>query len=318
MKNLYTQIISKRTRVLFLFGLMLMMVLPALFAGCKSVETATNLGSAIGVATGMLTDSQADSLKKTSLAVARSFQDITPEQEYYIGRAVGAVILEKYRPYQNKSAITYVNVLGQTLAGASDLPETFGGYHFLILDADEINAFAAPGGLIFITRGMLACCLNEDALAAVLAHEIGHVQSKHGLQAIKKSRITTALTTIGVEGTKTFAGEGLATLTQTFGESVTDITKTLVNNGYSRELEREADQAAILILERVGYNPNGLVDMLQEMNRRLKPGGLDFAKTHPTPESRIEDISSAIGPYAPVIEPKPREIRFNRTIAKKY
>jgi len=317
MKGLYPQIISKRIAVLLVFGLMLIIALPALFTGCKSIETATNVGSAIGVATGMLTDSQADSLKKTTIAVARSFQDITPEQEYYIGRAVGAVILEKYRPFQDESAITYVNVLGQTLANASDRPETFGGYHFLILDSDEINAFAAPGGLIFITRGMLACCRNEDALAAVLAHEIGHVQSKHGLQAIKKSRITTALTTIGVEGTKTFAGKGLATLTQTFGESITDITKTLVNNGYSREFEREADQSAILILERVGYNPNGLVDMLREMNRRLKPGGLDFAKTHPAPISRIEDISSVIGPYAPVVEPKPRNIRFNRAMAKK-
>ena len=252
MKSLYPKIVSKRTAVLLVFGLMMVIALPALFTGCKSVETATNVGSAIGVATGMLTDSQADSLKRTTIAVARSFQDITPEQEYYIGRAVSAVILEKFRPFQDESVITYVNVLGQTLANASDRPETFGGYHFLILDSDEINAFAAPGGLIFITRGMLACCRNEDALAAVLAHEIGHVQAKHGLQAIKKSRITTALTTIGVEGTKTFAGEGLATLTQTFGESITDITKTLVNNGYSREFEREADQSAILILERVG------------------------------------------------------------------
>ena len=317
MKSLYPKIVSKRTAVLLVFGLMMVIALPALFTGCKSVETATNVGSAIGVATGMLTDSQADSLKKTTIAVARSFQDITPEQEYYIGRAVGAVILEKYRPFQDESAITYVNVLGQTLANASDRPETFGGYHFLILDSDEINAFAAPGGLIFITRGMLACCRNEGALAAVLAHEIGHVQSKHGLQAIKKSRITTALTTIGVEGTKTFAGEGLATLTQTFGESITDITKTLVNNGYSREFEREADRSAILILERVGYNPNGLVDMLREMDKRLKPGGLDFAKTHPAPKNRIEDISSVIGPYAPVVEPRQRNIRFNRTMAKK-
>jgi len=317
MKKLYTQISSIQTNVSLFLGLMLIMGLPSLFTGCKSVESVTNVGSAIGVATGMLTDSQADSLKKTTIAVARSFQDITPEQEYYIGRTVGAVILEKYRPYTNKSALTYVNILGQTLAKASDQPETFGGYHFLILDSDEINAFAAPGGLIFLTRGMLSCCRNEDALAAVLAHEIGHVQSKHGLQAIKKSRITTALTTIGVEGTKTFAGEQLATLTQTFGESITDITKTLVNNGYSRELEQEADRSAILILERVGYNPNGLVDMLQEMNRRLKPGGLDFAKTHPAPIKRIENISSIIGPYTPVVEPKLRKFRFDRIIAKK-
>ena len=95
-----------------------------------------------------------------------------------------------------------------TLSKTSDLPETFGGYHFLILDSDEINAFAAPGGFIFVTRGLLRCCKHEDAAAAVLAHEIGHVELRHGLQAIKKSRITTALTTLGIAGVKTFGGDG--------------------------------------------------------------------------------------------------------------
>ena len=108
----------------------------------------------------------------------------------------------------------------------------------------------------------------------------------------------------------------MASLTQIFGDSITDVTKTLVNNGYSRAFEREADQSAIHILERVGYNPNGLVDMLREMDRRLKPGGLDFAKTHPAPTRRIEDVSFLIGPYRPVIEPEPRKIRFNRTMAQ--
>ncbi len=76
-------------------------------------------------------------------------------------------------------------MLGQSLVIFSDRPETFGGYHFLLLDSNEINAFAAPGGLILVTRGMLQCCANEDELAAVLAHEIAHVEKKHGLTAIK-------------------------------------------------------------------------------------------------------------------------------------
>ena len=298
-------------------GIMLLTALSVLISGCKSVETATNVGATLGVATGMITHSQAESIKKTTVAVARTFQEITPEQEYYIGRAVGAVILQTYRPYENEAATRYINTLGQTLAKASDMPETFGGYHFLILDADEINAFATPGGLIFISRGLIGCSRNEDALAAVLAHEIGHVQSKHGLQAIHTSRITAALTTIGMEGAKTFAGDQLAGLTETFGESITDITKTMVNNGYSRAFEREADQGAVTILKRVGYNPDGLVDMLREMEKRLKPGGLDFAKTHPSPESRIKGIENSIGPYAPVIEPRERQNRFRRVFAEK-
>ena len=282
-----------------------------MLTGCETMDTVTQIGTAVGVATGTIDRSQAESIQKSAKAVARSFQDFTPEQEYYIGRTVGAVIVNKYKPYQNPAATRYINLLGQTLARASDLPETFGGYHFLILDSDEINAFAASGGFIFITRGLLRCSRDEDAAAAVLAHEIGHVQSKHGLQSIKKSRVTAALTTLAVEGTKTFSGQDLANLVNTFEGSITDITTTLINNGYSREFEQQADQAAVKILQRVGYDPNGLVEMLKMMQDRLRPGGLDFAKTHPSPVSRMDDIQKFAGPYRPVAEPGARQQRFS-------
>jgi predicted Zn-dependent protease len=295
---------------LAVLGLGIMLALPVFISGCKTMEAVTNIGTSIGQSVGMITESQAESISKSSRAVARSFEDFTPEQEYYIGRTVGAVVINKYKPYNNKKANAYINLLGQTLAKASDMPETFNGYHFLILDSDEINALAAPGGLIFITRGMLRCCRNEDAVAAVLAHEIGHVQFKHGLQAIKKSRITSALITIGAEGAKTFGEEDLASLTATFEDSISDITSTLVNNGYSRKFERQADIAAVTILKRVGYDPNGLVDMLKVMDKKLKPGSPDFAKTHPSPASRIADIQKDIGKYAGGKRSKARHARF--------
>jgi len=291
-------------------GLAIMLALPVFISGCKTMEAVTNIGTSLGQSVGLISESQAESITKSSKAVVRSFEDFTPEQEYYIGRTVGAVITNKYKPYKNERANAYINLLGQTLANASDMPETFNGYHFLILDSDEINALSAPGGLIFITRGILRCCRDEDAVAAVLAHEIGHVQFKHGLQAIKKSRITSALLILGTEGAKTFGGEDLANLTSTFEGSITDITSTLVNNGYSRNFERQADVAAVTILKRVGYDPNGLVNMLKVMEKKLKPGSPDFAKTHPSPESRIADIQKHIGKYAKVQEPKARQKRF--------
>jgi len=295
---------------LSVLGLGIMLTLPFFLSGCKTMEAMTDLGTSIGKSVGMISDSQADSISKSSKAVTRSFEDFTPEQEYYIGRTVGAIIINKYKPYQNKKANEYINLLGHTLAEASDMPETFNGYHFLILDSNEINAFATPGGLIFITRGMLSCCQDEDAVAAVLAHEIGHVQFKHGLQAIKKSRITSALFIIGTEGIKTFGQEDLANLTATFEDSISDITSTLVNNGYSRNFERQSDIAAVTILKRVGYDPNGLVNMLKVMGNKLKPGSPDFAKTHPSPASRIADIQKHVGKYAKVQEPKVRQQRF--------
>ena len=248
-------------------------------------------------------------------AVKKTFEDFTPEQEYYIGRAVAASIFSKYKPYNNKKANMYLNLLGQTLAQASDMPETFGGYHFMILDSDEINAFAAPGGLVMVTRGMLRCCRSEDAVAAVLAHEIGHVQYKHGLQAIKKSRVASVLTVVAIVGASIVAGEQLSGLTTSFGGSITDIV-SVVNNGYSRSFERRADKAAVTIMKRVGYEPNGIIEMLNEMKNNLKPGGIDFVKTHPSPASRIVDLQKTVGSYSKIKTPQKRQVRFNKALGK--
>ncbi len=281
--------------------------------GCAALDEVAKVGTSVAKSQGIVTEEQAKSITRSSSAIAKSFEDFTPEQEYYVGRSVGAVIVNRYNPYSNAQANAYLNLLGQTLAQVSDRPETFGGYHFLILDSDEINAFAAPGGLIFVSRGMLRCCKGEDAVAAVLAHEIAHVQLRHGIQSIEKSRQTQALTILAAEGAKTFGKKELADLTRTFEGSINDITSTLINNGYSRSFEQEADASAIRTLSRVGYHPNALVAMLREMEKRLKPGGLDFAKTHPSPGSRIEGIESLVGGAA-LAEPPARQERFRRAL----
>ena len=286
------------------------------FSSCETMQSAADIATVVGQATGTITPTQAESIRKTTKAVARSAEDFTPEQEYYIGRTVGAVVLSKYRAYDNSRANAYVNVLGQTLAQASDLPATFGGYHFLVLDSDDINAFATPSGLIFVTRGLLRCCKSEDALAAVLAHEVGHVQLRHGMQAIEKARVTEALTTIAAESAKTLGSREVAELTRTFEGAIADITNTLINKGYARSQEYEADQAALTILKRVGYDPGGLTEMLAMMKRNLKPGGADFAKTHPSPDDRIAQISASSAGYAAARPPAPRQARFQKAMER--
>jgi len=281
--------------------------------GCAAMEQVAQVGTSVAQSQGVVTPEQAKSIVRSTTAISKALEDFTPEQEYYIGRSVGAVIVNRYKPYPNAQGNSYLNLLGQTLAQASDRPETFGGYYFLILDSDEINAFAAPGGLIFVSRGMLRCCRSEDAVAAVLAHEIAHIQFRHGIQSIEKSRQTQALTILAAEGAKTFGKKELADLTRTFEGSINDITSTMINNGYSRGFEQEADAAAVRTLSRVGYNPNALVAMLREMEGRLKPGGLDFAKTHPSPGSRIGDIESIVG-RAPLAESPARQERFRRAM----
>ena len=158
----------------------------ACWPGCCSpvpkAKSAAGTGIAAGGRRDLLSGDQAESILRGAKAVQKTWQDLTPEQEYYIGRAVAAQVFQTYRPLDRPAANAYLNLFGQSLAVFSDRPETFGGYHFLLLDSDEINAFAAPGGLILVTRGMVRCCENEDELAAVLAHEICHVEKKHGLE----------------------------------------------------------------------------------------------------------------------------------------
>lgn len=261
-----------------------------IFCGCAAVETATTVATDIAVQRGTITKEQATSIRTSTAAVSRSLEEFTPEQEYYIGRSVGAVVLTKYKALNDAKVNSYLNLLGQTLALASDTPELFAGYHFLVLDSDDINAFATPGGHIFITRGLIRCCRTEDELAAVLAHEIGHIQMRHGINAIQKARMAEALTVLAREGVKTYGDEELIKLSNSFGDVISDITTTMINNGYSRTYEYQADAAAVTILRRAGYQPGALVNMLQVMSRQIKPGGSDFAKTHPSPQARIAEL----------------------------
>src|SRR3989339_1427768 len=249
--------------------LLLMPLLLSVVPGCQTVAVVTSAGADIAAGTGVITRNQAESIKKSSQAAGKAFEEFTPENEYYIGRTIAANILSKYKAYQNMGPNQYINLIGQTVAQASDKPETFKGYHFLIMDTDEINAFATPGCLILVSRGLLRCCKSEDALAAVLAHEIGHVQLGHGMGAIRGSRYTSLGKIAGVELAKNLGGAQLAQAAEIFDGTVGDIMKNMVDNGYQSSQEYDADKAAVTILKRVGYNPTALKDMLEQMDRQL-------------------------------------------------
>ncbi|HUX21578.1 MAG TPA: M48 family metalloprotease [Spirochaetia bacterium] len=289
-------------------------MLSLLLASCQSLGSLSQIGTAFGVATGQISEGQAQSINTSAQAVQKSAEDITPEQEYYIGRAVAAVILSDYKVYDDPKATAYINLLGQSLAMASDLPVTFSGYHFLILDSNDINALSAPSGFIFVTRGLLRTAKTEDGVAAILAHEIGHVEHHDGLQAIKKSRLTTALTSVALTTVQLAGSPELAKLTSVFGDSINDITHTLIDSGYSRAFEAAADTAAVDIMKREGFNPWALVDVLKVMETKLKPDGAGFARTHPAPADRIKVVEKEIGSTPRTsVDPK-REKRFEAAL----
>ena len=236
-----------------------------------------------------------DTIVKTGQALRKGFADLTPQEEYYLGRAVSARILGQYRVLGDDGRTAYVNTLGQVLARASSRPETFGGWHFLLLDTDEVNAFAAPGGFIFVTRGLYATCGTEEQLAAVLAHEVSHVTLRHGLGAIKNERLTEAFTILGTEAVKEYSKGQLQQLTAAFEGSINDIANKMIVSGYSQGQEYAADAEAARVAWRAGYNPAGLTEYLAALREKGRRGATKgFFSTHPPADDRLERAASSI------------------------
>lgn len=252
------------------------------------------LGSSLLSSTGMVSASEADSLMTAGEGISKSMRSLTEEEEYYIGRGVAATVLAKYRPYRNAEVTAYVNKVAMVVAGVSDRPETFGGYHVQILDSAEVNAVSGPGGFIFVTTGFLKIVPNEEALAAVLAHEVGHIVKGHGLSAISQANLSQALLLLGKQAAESRGGATVSALTSTFGDSITDIANTILTKGYSRSQEYEADAYGATLLKRSGYNPHGILAMLEsvESHQHGSAGG-GWASTHPSPKDRESEVSSA-------------------------
>ena len=262
----------------------------SLLTGCEVIEAGANIGLQ---AAGLNVD-QADSVIRGTKAAVKSFEGFTPEQEYYIGRSVGTTVINKYAVHRNDKLEEYINLIGLALVRTSSVPETFGGYYFAVLNSSDVNAFAAPSGLIFVTKGIINCCANEDALAAVLAHEIAHVQLNHGLKSIKSARFADLGALLAVEAAGNMTDSDTRQLFNLFEGTVKDISSTMIQNGYSRSYEREADALAMTILDNAGYSGKGMEDMLTLMKGNLKAGGTDFFKTHPSPANRLQDLQAEL------------------------
>jgi predicted Zn-dependent protease len=240
-------------------------------------------------------------------------REINDSEEYYVGRAVAARILTKYPLYQNAKVTEYVNEVGQTVARKSTRPQTFRGYHFAVLDTEEINAFACPGGTIFITRGLLTTCASEDQLAAVLAHEVSHVANKDGVNSISKARWTEVWTAMGAEAARQYGGVA-GNLVTLFEGSIDDVFKTVVVNGYSRTAEEAADAGAVATMTKAGYDPKALTAMLDKMMAKEKGGSGGIFKTHPPTGERLAKVKAETKEAAPSPEEAKRTKRFKKIV----
>lgn len=271
-------------RSLIACSLLFLVVLSA----CASKEF-RSLTSKVLTSTGYVSGSQVRALFSAGDNLVDAASPLTEEQEYYLGRAVAASILGQYKALENQKVQRYVSLVGRSVSGLSDRPDTFSGYHFLVLDTDEINAMAAPAGFIFVSRGLLEELQSEDELAAVLSHEVGHVVLHHGIDAISGSKVTDALQIIGTEAAREYRHDVYSKAVDLFSDSVQDVTETLINRGYSRSQEYAADEYAQLLLSRTNYDQGGLKHVLSHLERLSGAQGGWF-KTHPDPEDRLDAL----------------------------
>jgi predicted Zn-dependent protease len=257
-----------------------------------------------------LTPERIDAVTSTVKSVNKATRGISDDEEYYIGRAVAARLASTYPIYRNSRQTEYLNLIGQTIALHTEKPTTFGGYHFAILDSPEINAFACPGGIILITRGMFSSVKSEEELAAVLAHEIGHVIHRDGIAAIQSSRWSETMLVIGSSAAREFGPKETAKLVSLFEGSIDDVVKTLVVNGYGRDQEKAADASALGYLAAAGYDPLGLTGYIKRLEQGGKGSKGGILATHPGGDERLENVAQSGVPEADTSAVPRRTKRF--------
>ena len=205
---------------------------------------------------------------------------IDKEMDLSMGRGADKDVIAQYGIYPNKPLQLYVNRIGQKLVSHLSDPE-FDHFFFKIVDSSEINAFALPGGYIYVTRGILAMLNSEDELAGVLGHEIGHVVQRHGAKQVIRA-IGAQILSIGAAiADPKHAGQWLMVSSSLFGS---------INRGFGRDAEMESDAHGILNIQKAGYNPSAMVHFLNSLREKAIWSGQSyhsFMATHPDTKIRM-------------------------------
>jgi predicted Zn-dependent protease len=263
----------------------------------------------------ILNSEQANSLFSAMDGIFNDEKPLSPEEEYFLGRAVAGNILAIYKPYTSNAALTnYLNLICQALVINSDQPAVYNGYHIMILDSAELNAFSTPGGHIFITRGFINIIPSEDALAGIIAHELAHVMLKHGIKMIKDMRITSEADSMAAQAAA-FAGKSNKDVSS-FRNSVSEVLDVIIKSGYSQPQEFEADDLAVKLLAAAGYSPNGLLEILNVLKTVQNGQSGGILASHPAINERIANVQRQAASYKTADNDPARKERFSRIMGR--
>jgi predicted Zn-dependent protease len=232
---------------------------------------------------------------------------MSEEEEIALGHQTQKEVLQTYRPYRDPALQAHIDQIGQEIAARSHRPDL--AYHFTLLDSEEVNAFALPGGYVYITRGLLAYLDSDAELAAVLGHEIGHVTARHAVRQHSAETATRLGVTVASIFTPGYASAAAGSLAGVFGGALL--------SGYGRDHELEADRLGAEYLAQVGYDPDAMLDVIAvlkdqesfEIERAREEGrppkvyhGV-FA-SHPSNDDRLQEVVNAARTLE-VPEPRP-------------
>jgi beta-barrel assembly-enhancing protease len=235
---------------------------------------------------------------ETVQKVQKANADITEPQEIMLGEGIASNLLGAAPLLDNPAVQEYVNRVGRWLTLQTDRPDL--PWQFGVLDDNDVNAFAAPGGYVFITKGLLAQMNSEAELAGVLAHEISHVLRKHHLQALKKSARTELLADLADDAIKSSGKDPRLTKLVSAGTEV-------YARGLDKNDEYEADRMGVVIAARAGYDPYGLPAVLQTL-QSINPSDSSVAlmfKTHPALADRLNLLDKEMSGHFAGLENQP-------------
>jgi predicted Zn-dependent protease len=216
--------------------------------------------------------------------VREAMKPMTVQEEQDVGREVAAKLIAFFQLYKDEALTRYVNLVGATVAAQAERQDI--KYRFAVLDSDDINAFSAPGGYIFVTRGAIALCDDESELAGVLAHEVGHIAGRHVLKIVERDKGLRA----GMDEAKAYV-PGSAQL----HKISRGILVKLIDQGLAPADEYDADQRGVQYSHAAGYPADGLARFLTRLERATEQGGKSFwTRTHPPVKDRNTRIEQMI------------------------
>ncbi len=231
---------------------------------------------------------------------------LSAEQEIVIGQQGKQAVLAEYGGLYRAPALqSYVDQVGQAVVQQSEAAQTPYPFEFHVLDDPQtVNAFALPGGQIFITTGLLSRMRTEAQLAGVLGHEVGHVVARHGAEHLARQQLGAALVNaIAISASDDQGGGRQAAM-------IAQAVNQMMNLRYGRDDELESDRLGLDFMIDANYNPEGIVELMAILNEAQSEAGgrpPEFLSTHPNPENRIGRLEDLIAAAYPNGIPEPLE-----------